>query len=442
MAAIIAVAAAGLLLLTVLLLVVVSPPGLNVSIADGATEVLPDSQSLDIGASRWGASLDSLQVTETRITADGTLESERVLEGHLQDGSFVLSDGSNPLQPDSRYSVTISGTVKGFGVSGLQDSPQERIITFTTISTPMPVIPAAGIAVKYGQPLNLEWNIPVNDFEYRLEGISSTMNLDDEGRVATFKLEKFEQGKEYPLQITSATSQNGRDLKAPIATVLKTAAPLTATFDPADATPSVNSDVHPAITFSEPVANPEKVETAVSIEPRMDGTWSWVAPDKLEFTPAAEFEHNQDVTITVKGGPQQLRGAGGGFLDADARASFTAAPDKSVDVDVTNQTVTLLENGKPIESFLCSTGAVPHETPLGDYTIYAKLPTTDMRGPGYFAPKVPWVMVFKGDFTMHGNYWATSFGRPSSHGCVGLPVDTAKHVYDWLPIGTPIHIHR
>lgn len=441
MAAVIAIAAAALVLLAVLFLVVITPPGLNVSIADGATEI-PDSQSLKIGASRWGASLESFRVSESLIAADGALQPGRIIEGRLaDDGSFVLADGSSPLKPDAQYTVTVSGNVKGFALSGLSDSFQERTITFKTVTTPMPIVPAGFITLKYGEPVTMEWNIPVSGFNYKLDGVSSTMSLDEEGRVATFRLDKFEQGKEYPLHITAATSRNGRELKMPIATAFKTAAPLKVTFDPADATPSVSSDVKPAIVFSEAVANPEKAQAAVTIEPQVEGKWDWVAPDRLQFTPAAEFEHNQDVTITVKGGPQYLRAGGGGFVDSDARATFTAAPDKSIDVDVTNQLVTLLENGKPIESFLCSTGAVPNDTPLGDYTIYAKLPATDMRGPGYFAPKVPWVMVFKGDYTMHGNYWATAFGRPSSHGCVGLPVETAKHVYDWAPLGTPIHIH-
>jgi lipoprotein-anchoring transpeptidase ErfK/SrfK len=82
------------------------------------------------------------------------------------------------------------------------------------------------------------------------------------------------------------------------------------------------------------------------------------------------------------------------------------------------------------------------DTPIGDFTIYAKIASVDMRGPGYFAPHVPWVMVFKGDYTMHGNYWATAFGQRSSHGCVGLPVETAHSVYNWVDLGTPIHIHE
>jgi lipoprotein-anchoring transpeptidase ErfK/SrfK len=49
--------------------------------------------------------------------------------------------------------------------------------------------------------------------------------------------------------------------------------------------------------------------------------------------------------------------------------------------------------------------------------------------------------MFNGDYTIHGNYWATSFGAPSSHGCVGLPLDEAEYLYNWTPIGTIVSIH-
>jgi lipoprotein-anchoring transpeptidase ErfK/SrfK len=146
--------------------------------------------------------------------------------------------------------------------------------------------------------------------------------------------------------------------------------------------------------------------------------------------------------MSISGGPSQLRGVGGGYLEDDASATFSISPYKTIDVDITNQVLTLYENGVAVESFDCSTGIGGHDTPLGDYTIYAKVNKTDMRGPGYFAPDVPWVMVFKGDYTIHGNYWATAFGQRSSHGCVGLPVSIAKKVYDWTPMGTPVHIHE
>lgn len=428
--------------LVVVLGVVVLPPRITVSPGDGYTEIKPAGQFLEIGTSQWGASLSTVLVKESRVAPDGTRENERVVDGQLQEGRFVLSDGSNLLAEDAEYKVTVTGTVKEIGLSGINNKHVDQTYTFTTVTTPMPIIPVGGLKVRYGEEATIEWNIPVGGMEYQLEGIGNTLRMEEGGRVMKISLAKFEQGKEYPLKITAATSMNGRELKAPIVTKVATAAPLMVVFDPIDGTGGASTDAHPTIAFSEPVSNPDLAKTTVTIEPKVDGKLNWLDPSRLEFVPTAAWEHMQDVTISIKGGPTQLRGIGGGYMEIDVLSTFTTAPFKSVDVNITEQRVTLFEDGKQVDTFLCSTGNSGTDTPLGDYTIYAKLSTVDMRGPGYFAPKVPWVMVFKGDYTMHGNYWATSFGRRSSHGCVGLPVDTAKRVYDWTPIGTPIHIHE
>jgi lipoprotein-anchoring transpeptidase ErfK/SrfK len=442
LAVIIMGAAVALAVVATLLLVVVLPPRISINPDNGASEVKPDGSWLEISTSRWGASLATVSVQEARIAPDGSRENEHLLSGHLQDGRFVTDDGSNPLVSDAEYTVTVSGTVKEFGLSGITDTNVQQTHTFTTVTTPMPILAKDGLKVKYGEEVRLEWNIAVSNFDYQLEGIQSTMKLDEDGRVAHITLAKFEQGKEYPLKITAATSNNGRELKAPVVSKVATAPPLTAVFDPTDGASGASTEAHPTVVFSEPVSNPDLARTLVTVEPKVDGSFKWPEPNKLEFVPTSPWDHLQDVTVSIKAGPAALRGISGGFVESDATATFTTAPAKSVDVDVTEQTVTLLENGVPVETFLASTGAVGTDTPLGDYTIYAKMQSVDMRGPGYFAPKVPWVMVFKGDFTMHGNYWATSFGRRSSHGCIGLPVETAHHVYEWVPIGTPIHIHE
>lgn len=435
--------AAGLALVAFLLLVLIIPPGVHITPDAGAYEILPDSQFLEIHTSRWGASLTSVQVKEALVAPDGSRVKERLLDGHIEEGGrFVLADGASPLQSDAEYTVTVTGTVKQFGWGGAHDEHVEETHTFTTVTTPMPIIPPEGLKVKYGEEVTIQWNIPVRSFEYQLEGIQDTMRLEDEGKVAKISLAKFEQGKEYPLNITSATSNNDRELKAPIVASVKTAPPLQAAFDPPDGTSGASTDAHPTIVFSEPVSNPEKAQSIVSIEPKVEGQFKWTEPNKLEFVPAAAWEHLQDVNVTLKGGPQQLRGIGGGFVEFDMASTFTTAPFKSIDVNVTKQEMTLFENGKPVETILVSTGNIGTDTPLGDYTIYAKLAKVDMRGPGYFAPGVPWVMVFQGDYTVHGNYWATAFGRRSSHGCVGMPVETARRVYDWTPIGTPLRIHE
>jgi len=131
------------------------------------------------------------------------------------------------------------------------------------------------------------------------------------------------------------------------------------------------------------------------------------------------------------------------------RALTPANFDKFIEVDVTTKRMYMYHGGQLERTFLISAGAPETPTPLGQYKIYAKFTRQDMRGfnpngTKYFQPNVQWINYFYAGNAIHGNYWRPTswFGnRNSSHGCVSLPNDEAKWVYDWTPIGTPIVTH-
>ena len=441
--AIIATTLLAILVIGIVLLLVVFPPRITVSPTDGASEVDPETSYLEVSTSRWGASVTGVQVESAFIAPDGSRINEAMVSGNLEQGRYLLKNGSNPLEHDTEYSVTVQGTVKKFSLSGISDENVTETYTFTTITTPMPKLTGEGVFVRYNEEALIEWNIPLEDVGYKLEGIGSATRIDPDDASRTYiALESFEQGMEYPLTITTATSANGRVLQQPVNIKLVTAPALAVQMEPADGATGASLDTRPTLVFSEPVSNPELISSIVTVTPQVEGSFQWTEPNRLEFIPAQSWDHLQDVTISLSGGPSLLRGVSGGFVGGDVMSTFTTAPYKMIEVDISEQTLTLYENGVVVDNFLCSTGLSSTATPLGDYTIYAKLTKTDMRGEDYFAPDVPWVLVFKGDYTIHGNYWATAFGRRSSHGCVGLPPDTAKYLYDWTPVGTPVSIHE
>jgi lipoprotein-anchoring transpeptidase ErfK/SrfK len=120
--------------------------------------------------------------------------------------------------------------------------------------------------------------------------------------------------------------------------------------------------------------------------------------------------------------------------------------DKWIDVNISQQRITAYEGSKPVKTAVVSTGRAGHETVVGQYHIYWKLPARDMRGgtPGidyYFLPKVPWTMFWYQGYAIHGTYWHDNFGHPMSHGCVNLTIDEAKWFYDWAPLGTLVVSH-
>lgn len=96
-----------------------------------------------------------------------------------------------------------------------------------------------------------------------------------------------------------------------------------------------------------------------------------------------------------------------------------------------------------------STGLELTPTPRGFFTIYRKSPTRYMQGPvpgitdqEYDVPGVPWDMYFtEQGGAIHGAYWHDHFGEPWSHGCVNLPPEKAKELYEWAPIGTSVYVH-
>lgn len=95
-----------------------------------------------------------------------------------------------------------------------------------------------------------------------------------------------------------------------------------------------------------------------------------------------------------------------------------------------------------------STGLDLTPTPRGEFTIYKKTPTRYMQGPipelsdqYYDLPGVPWDMYFTAEGgAIHGAYWHNSFGQEWSHGCINLPLDIARVLYEWAPVGTKVTV--
>jgi len=92
----------------------------------------------------------------------------------------------------------------------------------------------------------------------------------------------------------------------------------------------------------------------------------------------------------------------------------------------------------------CNTGIPQALTPTGVFKVFTKLPSDTMAGKNpdgskYLDLDVPWVMYFDGGCAIHG-FVRAGYGFPQSLGCVELPVETARKVYDLVPLGTKVYI--
>lgn len=112
-----------------------------------------------------------------------------------------------------------------------------------------------------------------------------------------------------------------------------------------------------------------------------------------------------------------------------------------IDVDLSEQQVTAYDGEEPVRTFVVSTGTAAHPTVTGQFRIYIKLTATDMSGPGYYLPDVPYTMYFYQGYSLHGTYWHNNFGTPMSHGCVNMRTEDAKWMFDFAEVGTLVNVH-
>ncbi len=104
-----------------------------------------------------------------------------------------------------------------------------------------------------------------------------------------------------------------------------------------------------------------------------------------------------------------------------------ASPDGPVGiiVDLTNQTIYVYRNGKQIGRSTVSTGIKSHPTAPGSYTILTK--NVKYHSEKYHEASMPFMERLTWDgMAIHGG---NNPGKPSSHGCVHVPLDFAEKLY-------------
>ncbi len=112
-----------------------------------------------------------------------------------------------------------------------------------------------------------------------------------------------------------------------------------------------------------------------------------------------------------------------------------------IDVDLSLQRTSAYTGTNLVRTFIVSTGTYLHPTVTGTYRVYVKYRYTDMAGPGYYLPDVPYTMYFYKGYGLHGTYWHNNFGTPMSHGCVNLTIPDAGWLFDFAVVGTIVFVH-
>ncbi|HBA97943.1 MAG TPA: hypothetical protein DCZ23_07540 [Lachnospiraceae bacterium] len=118
--------------------------------------------------------------------------------------------------------------------------------------------------------------------------------------------------------------------------------------------------------------------------------------------------------------------------------------DTYVEVNLTEQHVFLYKDGELVLETDCVSGnsARGFDTPAGVYGITYKQRDATLNGENYSTPVSYW-MPFNMNIGLHDANWRSSFGgqiyrTSGSHGCVNLPPDAARRIYDVVQAGTPV----
>lgn len=172
---------------------------------------------------------------------------------------------------------------------------------------------------------------------------------------------------------------------------------------------------------------------------------------KIVMIPAGEYGWRLDKKKEVEEISRFLRRDGMTVhnLHFSAKAAVYGSPyrdygDSYVEIDLTGQRLWLYIEGEMVLESDIVSGLMntDRQTPPGAYAIYYKQSPAVLKGADYETPVSYW-MPFNRGIGLHDATWQYSFGGDAcyyrgSHGCINLPLDVAKEIYEYMKKGFPV----
>lgn len=119
----------------------------------------------------------------------------------------------------------------------------------------------------------------------------------------------------------------------------------------------------------------------------------------------------------------------------------------NIQISIANQRLHFYKNNKLIITSSVVTGLKnKHDTPRGTYRILSKSRNTYLTGPGYRSYVNYWMPINSRGVGLHDASWRSNFGgsiyiNNGSHGCINLPFNVAKIIYENASVGTKVSIY-
>jgi lipoprotein-anchoring transpeptidase ErfK/SrfK len=97
-------------------------------------------------------------------------------------------------------------------------------------------------------------------------------------------------------------------------------------------------------------------------------------------------------------------------------------------IDISEQTMTVLEDGNVLYSWDVSTARPGYRTPRGAFRPIRMHKMWYSHK--YDMSPMPYSIFFSGGYAIHGTEYLRNLGRPASHGCVRLHPDNARILFN------------
>ena len=410
---------------------------------------------------------------KNNFTISPTIEGEigftdKFIGGYASGAYFKPSQF---FTPDQKYKIKIGQLKSFYGTEYFDYEKEIKTVQSARITESYPKDGEEGVPINPELHLKLDDESEFFEFEYRLDPeVELEISKKEAGEIILRPKKELQQGTEYHLIVDEyfvPTADNGSKTKTPYKThdyKFKTIEPVKIeSVEPTDGDNAVPSYGEIKIKFNRNV-NYESAEGKVIIEPEIEGTFGW-EEQALIFAPE-KLEGGKEYKVTVKSG---IKGFDDGFLEEDYTFSFKVkkfssevipteaiepkiTEGKYIDIDISDQILTIFNDGKSYGSFRTSTGKYSMPTPYGTFKILNKSP---LAYSSKYDLYMPYWMAFTG--AGHGlhelPFWKyrggaeykereSHLGTRVSHGCVRMGVGPAETVYKFADIGTPVVIHE